>query len=457
MIVLKFGGTSVEDAPSIERVAGIVRRRLQLQPAVVISAMGKTTRNLLTAAEFSAGGHSAAALARLDEIRRYHFELARQVVNDAEHSEAWAKLESHLLDLHKLFEGIAVLRELTPRSQDKILAYGELMSTAIVAEAFRERGIPASLMDARELIITDERFTRAHPIEAIAYEKIRQHVIPVIDSGRVPIIQGYIGSTRDGATTTLGFEGSDYTAAMVGAALQVSDVQIWKDVSGLMTADPAIFAEARTVKRLSFAEAAELTFFGAKVLHPSAIHPARLKAIPVHLYNSRKPEATGTVISDDAASGTNIIKSITYKRPLSILKVCSNRQFSTYDFLKGVFDILDRERITPYIMTTAEASAALALDASEQLAFLLDDLSHFGAVNITHGKATISLVGENLAGTPDIATLVCRNLNGRNLAMISHGASPINFTFVIDEDQVPNTIAQLHEAFFENMDPNIFE
>jgi aspartate kinase len=447
----------VEDAPSIERVAGIVRGRLHLRPAVVVSAMGKTTRNLLTAAEHAADGRSDEALVQLDEIRRYHADLAQQVIEDGDRSAALDKLESYLRDLHKLFEGISVLRELTPRSQDKILAYGELMSTAIVAEAFRRRGIPATLMDARELVITDERFTRAQPVAAITHQRINEQVRPVMESDRVPIIQGYIGSTRDGATTTLGFEGSDYTAALVGAGLGASDVQIWKDVSGLMTADPAIFAQARTVKRLSFAEAAELTFFGAKVLHPKAVHPARLKGIPVHLYNSKKPEAPGTLISDDAAAGTNVIKSIAYKRPLSILNVRSNRQFSPYDFLKGVFDVLDRERITPYIMATAEASVALALDASEQLAFLLDDLSHYGEVSMTHGKATISLVGENLARTPDVAAMVCRSLNGRNLAMIAHGASPINFTFVVDEEQVPQTIAQLHDMFFHNLDPHIFE
>jgi aspartate kinase len=313
------------------------------------------------------------------------------------------------------------------------------------------------LLDARDLIITDERFTRAQPIEAITYQKINEHVRPVIASGRVPIIQGYIGSTRDGATTTLGFEGSDYTAALVGAALEVSDIQIWKDVSGLMTADPAIFAGARTVKTISFAEAAELTFFGAKVLHPSAIQPARQKTIPVHIYNSKQPEATGTVITTSATAGANLIKSIAYKRPLCILNVLSNRLFSPYDFLKAVFDILDRERLTPYIMATSEASAAIALSALENLEFLIEDLGHFGEVAIINQKATVSLVGENLRHARDFAATVFQHLNGLHVHMIAQGASPINFTFVVDETEVPEVIARLHGVFFRELDPNVFE
>jgi aspartate kinase len=457
MIVMKFGGTSVQDAPSIERVTEIVRRRLDLQPALVVSAMGKTTRNLLTAASFSAAGKSREALAKLDEIRGYHLKLARDVAPSTKGRETLHKLEVYFSELQKLFEGLAILRELTLRSQDKILSYGELMSTAILTAALRERDVPALLLDAREFIITDERFTRAQPIEAIIYQKIVEHVSPAIDSGSVPIIQGYIGSTRDGATTTLGFEGSDYSAALVGAALDAADIQIWKDVSGLMTADPAIFAGARTVKTVSFAEAAELTFFGAKVLHPSAVHPARLKGIPVHIYNSKQPQATGTEISAHASSGATIIKSIAYKRPLCLLHVFSNRQFSPYDFLKAVFNILDRERLTPYIMNTSEASVALALSASEQLEFLVDDLSHFGEVSITDQKATISLVGENLRTTRDFATTVFQSLPGKSIDMISHGASPINFTFVVDEPEVPAVIARLHQVFFEKLDSNIFE
>jgi aspartate kinase len=460
MIVMKFGGTSVEDAPSIARVAEIVRRRLDLQPAVVISAMGKTTRNLLSAASFSAAGKSNDALSKLDEIRHYHFELAKTVVPDFERSEAWRKLTGYFDELQKLFAGLAILRELTLRSQDKILSYGELISTAIVANAFQARGIGAVLLDARELVITDERFTRAQPIEALTHQKINEHVQPIISEGRVPIIQGYIGSTREGATTTLGFEGSDYTAALVGAALGVNDIQIWKDVSGLMTADPAIFAGARTVKTISFAEAAELTFFGAKVLHPSAIQPARQKAIPVHIYNSKKPEATGTAITNSVIPPqreANLIKSIAYKRPLCILNVLSNRLFSPYDFLKAVFDILDRERLTPYIMTTSEASVAVALSASENLEFLIEDLNHFGEVSIINQKATISLVGEHLRTARDIATTVFQHLNGLDVHMISQGASPINFTFVVDENAVPEVIARLHQVFFRELDPNVFE
>ncbi|MFQ5798336.1 MAG: aspartate kinase [Bacteroidota bacterium] len=456
-IVMKFGGTSIEDAPSIERVTEIVRRRLDLWPVVVISAIGKTTRNLLTAATLSAAGNGRDALAKLEEIRHYHFGLAKALVKESRQSELWMGLTGNFEELRKLLEGLSVLRELTLRSQDKILSYGELISSAIITAAFRERGIDAVLLDARDFIITDERFTHAQPIEAITNQRINEHVRLALESGHVPIVQGFIGSTRDGSTTTLGFEGSDYTAALVGAALEASDIEIWKAVPGIMTSDPDIFAGVHTVKSVSFAEAGELTFFGAKVLHPSAIHPARSKSIPMHIYNSRKPEATGTVISACAAIGTNIIKSIAYKRPVSILNVAPSQRISPYDFLKAVFDVLNRERITPNIITTDEASVALAISASEKLEPLVDDLNQFGEVHITNQRATVSLIGENIRVAQNLPTIVFKNLNGKYIDMISHGASPICFTFVVHESEVRDVIARLHHLFFQRLDPNIFE
>jgi len=454
---MKFGGTSIEDIPSVERVVGIIASRLEQRPVVVNSAMGKTTRKLLDIARLSADGMDEKALLRLDEIREYHFDMARGLALDFEDSDTRIILERYFEELQRLLEGLSILRELTPRSQDRILSYGELVATTIIAFTLQSRGINARWLDARDFIITDERFTRARPVDELTFHGIQEKVRPLVESGHVPVIQGFIGSTRSGATTTLGFEGSDFTAALAGAALDVSNIEIWKDVNGIMTADPRIFAGARTVRNISFEEASELTLFGAKVLHPGTIEPARRKNIPVNIYNSRQPDAGGTTITAHANKGTNIVKSIAYNTPVRIMNIVSNPHVDPAGFLRSVFDILDRERIVPCVVTTAGAGIAMTVNASEDMEHAIDELTRLGAVNIAGEKATISLVGENIRTTRDFAPVVFRNLEDVNIYMVAQGASSISLTFVVDESDVPSVIARLHGAFFEDPDPDMFD
>ena len=317
MIVMKFGGTSVEDAASIERVTEIIKARLSLRPVVVVSAMGKTTRKLLQAAEASAAGDRSTTLAVVAELKTRHLSEARTLVKSTAERAVFSIIDRHFDELKKLLEGLAILGEVPPRGLDKILAYGELLSSAIVADALAERDVPTRLLDAREFVITDDRFGGASPLFDLTNAKTRDSITPVIEAGEVPVIQGFIGATREGATTTLGFEGSDYTAAIVGAAMQADDIQIWKDVSGLMTTDPRIFSGARTVKACTFAEAADLTYFGAKVLHPATLLPAIHKNIPVYVLNSRNIKSTGTEITAQAPPSKDTFRAITAKTPRS--------------------------------------------------------------------------------------------------------------------------------------------
>src|SRR6185503_8014486 len=355
MIVMKFGGTSVEDAPSIERVVEIIRARLSLKPIIVVSAMGKTTRKLLQAAEASAAGDNRTTLGLVADLKTRHLSEARRLVKKSDGREVFSLIEKHFDELKKLLEGLAILGEVPPRGLDKILAYGELLSSAVLTDALAERGVPSRLLDARELISTDDRYGSASPLFEITNRNLRDAIPPLLQDGVVPVLQGFIGSSRDGATTTLGFEGSDYTATIIGAALEADDIQIWKDVSGLMTADPAICSVARTVKLCSFAEAADLTFFGAKVLHPKAIHPAAKRNIPVHIYNSREPAAPGTAITAATPRCANLIKSIAYKRPITIINgiaassVDGSRLVSAEDLLRAFLDVLAKRRIQPLI------------------------------------------------------------------------------------------------------------
>jgi len=457
MIVMKFGGTSVEDAPSIERVTEIIRERLHLKPVVVVSAMGKTTSKLLQAAEASAAGDARTTLGIVADLKTRHTSEARRLVTKSEGREVFTLIEKHFDELKKLLEGLAILGEVPPRGLDKILAYGELLSSAVLADALAERGIQARLLDARELIKTDDRFGSASPMDSLTNQRIIENVLPVIYTGAVPVIQGFIGSSRDGATTTLGFEGSDYTATILGAALDAEDIQIWKDVAGLMTADPEIFAGARTVKHCSFAEAAELTHFGAKVLHPKAIHPAARKNIPVHIYNSKKPSASGTTITASAQPSTNPVKSITYKRPVTII----NAEATSGTEMSRVFlDVLAKRRVEPLLMSSSGSHVVLAIDSR--------DLRHGGRDLIEavsgHGKsaaeancALVSVVGAGLRGDPAVVSQIFNAIKGIEIGLIVHGSSPLTISVVVAESDVEQTVSRLHGAFFEKLDPQVFE
>ncbi len=460
MIVMKFGGTSVEDAASIERVAEIIKAREKLRPAIVVSAMGKTTSRLLQAAEASAAGDNRTNLAIVADLKTRHTSEARRLVKSPA-SEVFPLVEKYFEELKKLLEGLAILGEVPPRGLDKILSYGELLSSAIVAGALAERGIQARLLDSRELIKTDDRYGQASPIMEITNRKIRDGIAPVVESDEVPVLQGFIGSTREGATTTLGFEGSDYTATLVGAAMDADDIQIWKDVSGLMTADPAVFAGARTVKLCTFTEAAELTYFGAKVLHPKAIHPAARKNIPVHIYNSKRPADTGTAISADAQPCTNLIKSIAYKRPVTIIRAAATNDLSSDDFLKSLLDRLARKRAQPLITAAAASSAVLVIDSHAlkegEERDLIEELSTLGRASIEGNKAIVTLVGEELRSAPSVGSRIFNAIDETGPALVLHGSSPIAINFIVGYDDVEDVIARLHKVFFGQLDSQVFE
>ncbi|HSB11281.1 MAG TPA: aspartate kinase [Blastocatellia bacterium] len=465
MIVMKFGGTSVEDAPSIERVAEIIGARLHLKPVVVVSAMGKTTRRLLQAAEASASGDSRTTLGIVADLKTRHSSEARRLVKNTDGREVFALIEKHFDELKKLLEGLAILGEVPPRGLDKILSYGELLSSAVLTDALSERGIPARLLDARELIRTDDRYGSASPLVEITNKQINEVIPQVIDAGAVPVIQGFIGSSRDGATTTLGFEGSDYTATIVGAALDVEDIQIWKDVSGLMTADPELFREARTVKHCSFAEAADLTHFGAKVLHPKAIHPAASKQIPVHIYNSRKPSATGTTITASAPQCLNPFKSIAYKRPVTIINATAGwadatRLASADDLLRAFHDVLAKRRIQPLLTSVSASNVVLAIDSHElrhQGRDLMEAVSDYGTATAEAGRAVVSLVGAGLRADPSLVSRVFKAIDDVDVGLIVHGSSPLTMSFVVAEQDVEKAIGNLHRVFFGQLDPGVFQ
>jgi aspartate kinase len=458
MIVMKFGGTSVEDAHAISTVIDIVRHHLPVRPLVVLSATAGTTTNLITIAQQASTGRERDALALLQEVRRRHEQIAAALgLGSAPRAELEALFESHFAELMNLVKGLAILGDLTPRSLDTFCSYGERLSTAIAVRAMIERGISARHFDARRIMITDETFTRAAPLVEIIEQKVSQHFLPALEQSHVPVTEGYIGATVTGATTTLGRGGSDYTAAILGAALDADEIQIWTDVDGVLTADPRIVAGAKKVKILSFAEASELAYFGAKVLHPSTILPAISKNIPVRVLNSRKPDATGTIITSEIAPAKGCVKSIACKQGITMINVFSTRMLMAHGFLRRIFEVFEQFHTSVDLVSTSEVSVSVTVDNRDHLNQIVEALGAFSNVTVEENKAIICVVGEQLKYTPGIVGKVFKAIEDVNVFMISQGASEINVSFVIDEEKLPHVVQTLHEQFFSQAEEEIFE
>jgi len=450
MIVMKFGGSSVESAAAIERVASIVRARLDSRPVVVVSAMGKTTNKLLALAADAVGGQRERALAQLEQLRQFHLAEAENLGVGPE------EIEEHFRELGELVRGLSVIGELTPRSVDAISAYGERLSSWIVAAAFQRTGIESVHVDSRQVIVTDTRHTQALPLYEQTYARLAA-AIPMLAAERVVVMGGFIASTEAGVTSTLGRGGSDFTASIVGAGIGAEEIQIWTDVDGMLTADPTVFKGGHRVKTISFDEAAELAYFGAKVLHPSTVLPAIEKRIPVLILNSRRPEVAGTTIVPDAVPCANAVKSIACKRRITLMNITSTRMFMAYGFLKRIFDVFDRFETPVDMIATSEVSVSLTIDNASQLGPIRAALEEFSEVSIEENQAIICAVGDNIRHTPGVAARVFKALNGINIRMISQGASLLNLGLVVSDADLAKAVECLHGELFNPLDPVVFE
>jgi len=456
MIVMKFGGTSVESAAAIERVASIVKARLDRRPVVVVSAMGKTTNKLLAIAAAAIKGSREEYIRQIHDLRDFHSREARQVVPLADRAELDRVLDEHFQELTELVKGLAVLGELTPRSIDAISSYGERLSSYIVTLAFRHFGMQAAHLDSRQVIVTDNRHTQAAPVFAETYARLAA-VVPALADGKVVVMGGFIGSTEEGVTTTLGRGGSDFTASIVGAGVAAEEIQIWTDVDGMLTADPTILKSGHRVKTISFAEAAELAYFGAKVLHPATVVPAIEKNIPVLILNSRRPEVGGTRIVAEAVPCGNVVKSIACKRGITLVNVQSTRMLMAHGFLRRMFEVFDRHETAVDMVSTSEVSVSLTIDNTRALEVICRELRQFSDVSIESGQAIVCLVGDNIRYTPGVAMRVFGALDGINIRMISQGASLLNLSFVLAEADLRRAVEALHGEFFAELDAEVFD
>jgi len=447
--VMKFGGTSVADAQAFENVARIVSTRLTSVPVVIVSAMSGVTDALLASTRTAKEGKSEQAIASLETTFRRHRESAAQLLSNEfalEYTNLVAQAERSIAELLKT---IAVEPNEFRAYQDSVLAFGETLSSLLMAEVLSERGVAAIQVDARECILTDDEHGAAVPLMSDTYAATRSKLLPLLEVEMVPVLGGFIGATKQGRTTTLGRGGSDYTAAIIGAALNSREIQIWTDVTGVLTADPRVVPNAQTVDRLSYGEAAELAYFGAKVLHPKTIQPAIEDCIPVRICNSRAPEESGTLVCAQTETTPRTVKAIAHKTGVTTVQISSARMLGAYGFLRALFEVFEKHRTVVDVVTTSEVSVSLSLDDASSLPSIVAELEQLGTVRVEKGRAIICVVGEGLRGTPGIAARVFSTIRDINVTLISQGASSINFTFAIEEEHVKEAVTRLHEALFE--------
>ncbi|MGA8027252.1 MAG: lysine-sensitive aspartokinase 3 [Bryobacteraceae bacterium] len=455
MIVMKFGGSSVESQEAIARVTSIVQAHEHRHPVVVVSAMGKTTNRLLEAAKEAAAGRRDQALAIIDELRGHHLTHGLPLAGAAA-ADLDRYIRAHFEWLDELVKGLSVVGELSPRSMDAVASIGERLSSLVISFAFQAAGIRTQHVDARRVILTDGRFTQAQLLLEETRALLQEHIQPVAATS-VVVMGGYIGATKDGQTTTLGRGGSDYSASIVGAALGVEEIQIWTDVDGMLTADPRIVPGGHRVKSISFAEASEMAYFGAKVLHPATVLPAVEKNIPVRILNSRRPEIDGTSITAQPVPCRNPVKSISCKRGISILNIHSTRMLMAHGFLHRIFEIFDRYGTSVDMVSTSEVSVSLTVDDRENLDPICREVREFAQVGSEDGQAIVCLIGENIRHTPGIAGRAFQVLREKNIRMISQGASLLNLSFVMADGDLEDAVAALHGEFFSDLDPLVFD
>src|SRR6476660_5118727 len=411
MIVMKFGGTSVADRAAIERLIAIVRaaRQAAIQPEstdwrgpiVVVSALGGVTDRLLGVAAEAGAGDVEGAHENIRALEARYLEVARVIVDDDERHRTEHFIRDEFAELERIAGALGVLREVTPRWLDAIAAAGEILSSRMVAAALSSHGLAASWVDARRAIVTTADHTSAAPLEDETTAALSAAVDPLLAARRIPVVGGFVGATRAGVTTTLGRGGSDYSAAIIGASLGADEIQIWTDVDGMLTADPRIVRDVQVVPHLSFAEASELAYFGAKVLHPATIQPAVSQNIPVKILNSRRPlDAIGTLITRDRPPSDRPLTAVASKTGVTVVDITSSRMLMAHGFLNRIFHVFEQHRTPVDVVTTSEVSVSVTIDDVRSLPSIMDKLKDVADVTREDQMAIICAVGEGLQNDP---------------------------------------------------------
>ncbi|HEX8151955.1 MAG TPA: lysine-sensitive aspartokinase 3 [Thermoanaerobaculia bacterium] len=450
MIVIKFGGTSVGDADRVANAIEIVAERRAEQPIVVVSALAGVTNDLVAASEAACACQSERVDELVRAVRQRHEDVALRLVQQKFdfYENFMRKLEKHIEQIHTILKGIAMLGEITPRAKDKVVAIGEQLSSVLFAYSMMMRNLPAELVEAEDVIVTDEKFGGASPLMDQTRAAAERELRPLLDRKVIPVMGGFIGRTLSGATTTLGRNGSDYSAAIVGAAIGADEVQIWTDVDGLLTCDPRIVPGARVIDLLSFDEAAELAQFGAK-LHPRTLEPAVAANIPVRVLNTHNPASPGTLIT---RAGTDVDagpRSIARKRGVTMVHVTSNTMLGAHGFLARFFDVFAKLGISVDLIATSEVSVTVTVEEKHDIDELRKRLGEMAEVTLEDGQCIIAIVGQNVMSDARVGARVLEALGGMPVKMISLGRSGLNLSIVVDDANADAAVQAIHHALFE--------
>lgn len=459
MIVMKFGGSSVGTADAIAQVAGLVGAHRGERPVIVVSALQGVTDRLLALADRALAGDLAAVEAGLAELRVRHRETAIGAAGD-DALACLARIDALAHELGHALRGVAALRELSPRSLDLVVSFGERLSAPIVAAALASRGVPAEDVDAREIVVTDDRFTSAAVRFAETDARVAARLRPMVEAGKVPVVTGFIGATEDGLTTTLGRGGSDYSVAIVAGALAAREIWIWKEVDGVMTADPGAVKDAALLAAISYDEAAEMSYFGAKVLHPKTMIPAVENGIPIRVRNTFRPEAPGTVIGRGTVPAPLGVKVVTAIKKLAMVTVEGKGMMGIAGFAAQVLGVAGRHgvNLVMFSQSSSEQNICLVTGAKDGHRFKAELERELAAeisrrlvdrIAVEDGVAAVAVVGEGMRGAPGVAARLFGAVAGTgvNVLAIAQGSSERNVSFVVREDDADAVVRAVHEAF----------
>jgi len=450
MIVIKFGGTSVGDADRVANAIDIVAERIEQNPIVVVSALAGVTNDLVAASEAACAQNAQRAAEIIRGVRERHEDVGLHLVQQkSDFYDSFVKqVAKQIEEVDTILRGIALLGEITPRARDKVMSIGEQLSSVLFAYTMMMRALPAEHVFAEEVIWTDDNFGGATPDMQRTREAARRVLTPLIERHRIPVMGGFIGRTESGAITTLGRNGSDYSAAIVAAAIGADEVQIWTDVDGLLTCDPRLVPGARVIDRLTFDEAAELAWFGAK-LHPRTLEPAVEANVPVRVLNTHNPSSQGTLITRRAGERRAGPRSVARKRGVTMVHVTSNKMLGAHGFLAKLFAVFEELRISVDLITTSEVSVSVTIDERHDLPELHEKLSKIADVEMIDNQCIVAVVGENLMAEARTGARVLEALQGISVKMVSLGRSGLNLSIVVDDRDADRAVQSIHNALFE--------
>ena len=449
MIIMKFGGTSVANFEAITRTIFIIGGKLDQKPVVVVSALSKVTDLLYRISDAAAAGNETETKDLLSQLRQRHVDLAAELLSQSVlKDEAVANVNSICDSLDSIAMAVCSLGELSDRNKAIIISKGEYLSSTIIAHAMNSKGIRTKWVDARDMMVTNKSYLKAEPDMSAIAERVPGVVSQAYEGVDAVITQGFVGVTADGEPTVLGRGGSDYSASLIGLAIDAERIEIWTDVDGVRTADPRSVKNTKYLEKISFEEAAEMAHFGAKVLHPLTIEPAVKKNIPIYVLNSMNPSGKGTAILRNELIEDGV-KSVSFKENIKVINIFSTRMINTSGFLRRVFEIFSESKVSVDLISTSEANISVTVDAAQNIDSVVAQLSEFADVIVDDDKSQVSVIGKNIVRLNGMLKKTFTPLKKCNVYMISQGASFVNISFVVDREELADVVQDLHDHLFD--------